>query len=259
MNPPLSIGDEVIIIGPSKGGSSLRTGQKFRISQSRDGYYSKRDIPWYPASSLRLVEEDLKMGDLVEVVGKSYYLDNSCLGKVFRIDEIRPDALIPAFGRLYFAKFLRKLTSEEITMHTGTIGYQVEEWQKEMEKVENAVRKLLAPDIEKGIHKAVNAFLVENNQKLKERLSAIEKRQESQCHRLNRHTFDINGIKSRLSILEGERPEVCPSCTVPDCDLSDVKIRISITRGGIEHIHYHACPCECGEWAEKVLDSMREG
>lgn len=65
----LQLGTEVEIIGPSRGGDSRHTGEKFEISQidiskSRGEFYSHEGFSWYPASSLRVVQK-FKKGDRV--------------------------------------------------------------------------------------------------------------------------------------------------------------------------------------------------
>jgi hypothetical protein len=159
-----SIDDKVEIVGPDKDGDQKELGNEFAIDQvvKRDGilYYSADPFWWYPASSLRLVEE-LKIGDWVKVIGPSIFDDRSQNGRIFQIRHINTDGEISLDEGdwLFRPASLRKLTPEEVAEHTGTIGYQAQECQRELEKGIDAMRNLLAPDVY-------------------ERLSAIEKRQD---------------------------------------------------------------------------------
>ena len=55
--PTFHIGDEVLIIGPTITGCKLHTGERFTIEQVDHNKYSGHGLPYYPASSLRLVNE----------------------------------------------------------------------------------------------------------------------------------------------------------------------------------------------------------
>ena len=55
--PTFQIGDEVLIIGPTITGCKLHAGEKFTISQEGNNDYTGRGYPWYPASSLQLVNK----------------------------------------------------------------------------------------------------------------------------------------------------------------------------------------------------------
>lgn len=55
--PTFSIGDEVLIIGPTITGCKLHTGERFTIEQVDHNKYSGYGLPYYPASSLQLVKE----------------------------------------------------------------------------------------------------------------------------------------------------------------------------------------------------------
>jgi hypothetical protein len=89
MTPPhFQIGQEVENIGPDKIGCKFGP-ERFIISmlwKDDQMYYSAEHQPWYPASSLRLVE-DLQVGDWVEVIGKPMPLYAECLeheiGRIF--------------------------------------------------------------------------------------------------------------------------------------------------------------------------------
>lgn len=68
MTPPFQLGDTVEIIGPSRFGNSDHIGEKFTITERwqhlEQDEYSTTSLPWYPASSLRLVPK-FKKGDRV--------------------------------------------------------------------------------------------------------------------------------------------------------------------------------------------------
>jgi hypothetical protein len=117
MNPasPLQLGDHVEIIGPGKMGNPSQIGQNFTIEQIDDGYYSDSHIAfWYPASSLRKVEE-LQIGDEVEVIGPTYLGYEGMKGLKSHIWRKTDTGNFEIFGSGFFpASSLRKLTPEEI-------------------------------------------------------------------------------------------------------------------------------------------------
>jgi hypothetical protein len=55
--PTFHIGDEVLIIGPTITGCELHTGERFTIEQVDHDKYSGYGLPYYPASSLQLVNK----------------------------------------------------------------------------------------------------------------------------------------------------------------------------------------------------------
>ena len=162
--PTFHIGDEVLIIGPTITGCKLHTGERFTIEQVDHDKYSGYGLPYYPASSLQLVnkkplspmqitynykpddcehgtiqvscpcgrkveidpklDDELKIGDFVEVIGSSNcgHIDHA--GHVFQITEM-PDIFtwtkLPCYSTEceypYPATSLRKLTPEEIKQH----------------------------------------------------------------------------------------------------------------------------------------------
>jgi hypothetical protein len=312
MTPPLSMGSKVLITGPAFGELCMCVGEEGEITEiSERGNFRVGGL-WYPASSLRLVKEELKIGDWVEVLpgicdsyheifqitdikshilGYGYYGakhqdywykadlrklspgeveehlrpelkigdwveivgptrtgGNHDIGGLFRIShktlsgefEGANDCTGKNFG-WYHAKRLRKLTSKEVFMHTGTIGYKIQECQESLDKV----RKGLGMPAIEG------------------RLSAIEKRQEFQA-------IDIKGLQLRLDPLEkyqrGEGPEVYKSqkgtCDEEDCqpNTDQIHITIAIGRNKVYIMHPETCcPAEALEWCERLLDSIREG
>jgi len=119
----LKIGDEVEITGPCKHGYRGGVGERFVITKARDCMFSANGQCWLPASSLRLVEEELKIGDWVEVIGPYDPIFSPVPGapSIFQIDAIfnagkwyRSDY---EGDVCYPAKSLRKLTPEEISQH----------------------------------------------------------------------------------------------------------------------------------------------
>jgi hypothetical protein len=272
MTPPIfHLDDEV---------ETLDGKTRFKISQiwkNQDGSisYSAIGEAYHPASSLRLIE-GLKIGDWVEVIGPFIpgYIDTGI--KCFKITETHEEYggetsyRSPGQPR-YRAASLRKLTPEEIAMHTGTIGYQMQKCSEDTEKAANALREILAP--------------------------LIAKRQDGQHDQIDAIEEDLDKIFKRLSILEGEMPEVCnlplplvglamsmcgpvPACIASsirheseeaekrkqkgtcdeeDCNPNTEPINISICLGVEEsYTKIFRCHAEALEWCEKVLDSMRE-
>lgn len=130
MTPPVfHIDDEVEIIGPSIMGSMRCMGTRFKISQSHQDKecerYTADCVPWYPASSLRLVEE-LKIGDWVEIVGNDIF-ERSRVGDIFQINHTwAENGYFSGIGYTWYsAKSLRKLTPEEIQQHQSIQECQV--------------------------------------------------------------------------------------------------------------------------------------
>jgi hypothetical protein len=288
MTPPFSIGSLVEIIGPDKFHS-----RTFKITQSTGcGEFSAECMPWYPASSLRLVDEELKIGDWVQHDDIVFQIADISPGEPFCLHRSGR-----TFEKWYHPSALRKLTPEEVAMHTGTIGYQLAEWQKEMEKAENAVRKPLAPLVDErlsAIEKAIRdlqASHVDVGSCITDHINDTEKNDEIE--------EDLGQIFKRLQVLEGERPEVCqqplshitslaamasfgpvPECVAAfirheteeaeklklkgTCDEEDCrpfpdKINVSIWVGEEAHTNESCCPNELIDWCEKVLNAMRNG
>lgn len=57
--PTFSIGDEVVVIGPTRYGCIDHIGIRFVIEQIENEYYSNPAVSWYPSSSLQLVNKSL--------------------------------------------------------------------------------------------------------------------------------------------------------------------------------------------------------
>jgi len=232
MTPPFFIGQEVKIVGPSKGNSLLHMGQTFEISQSKDGFYSKRDMPWYPASSLQLVDEELKIGDWVEIIGPSRHGFSEAHGVIFKIEQVLGHEYSAPGVAWYQAKCLRKLTSEEIAMHTskantftvkikcdtseleawldkaidkvrtsstGTIGYEMQELQVATVKGMAALGELLVPIVEKHVEDAIK------------RLSAIENKVKRIDERIDAGVSWEVMFNERQSAIESRMDSIGPS------------------------------------------------
>lgn len=240
MTPPLSIGDEVEIIGQNVHNNSLRLGQKFTIEQiiidNKYGtMYSAPGQLGFPASSLRLVEE-LKIGDWAEIIkpGLPYYTGQ--IGKIIRVDDADQCGYPYQMEdkSWWSAKSLRKLTPEEVVFHTGTIGYKMQECSEEIEKATEAMRDLLAPLVD-------------------ERLAAIEKRLDVQEDAIIEMDLRLDVDSEAIKVLEGERPEVIyrEQFRIPE----NVSISMSSDANGKVTIDYSSGGFDL---AKAVLDSMRE-
>jgi uncharacterized coiled-coil protein SlyX len=295
MTPPFSIGQEVKIVGPSKGNSLLHMGQTFEISQSKDGFYSKRDMPWYPASSLRLVEkvgpcphatlhsdirkvlchapveeamlkppcslllehgkchllddldEELNIGDWVEVIGSSVTGGDDDIGKRFVIEEI-DDPSWPYHQKGYShhglmwsiwpASSLRKLAPEEIAMHTSTIGYKMQELQDATEKGMAAIRKLLAPIVEKHVADALK------------RLSDIESRMDSIGPSHSELMGDVEALAEKVGAIEKRQDRQTEASDILSQRLAAQKTRMDKQQKAIDCLEAY----QRGEMSEVIPD-----
>lgn len=218
----LEKGNKVKVIGPSFGGYTSDMGKEFVIrEETKDALYADRcsQIGWYPASSLRLAEEKMKIGDWVE--------SNGTPKRIFRIKSIlvsdwSKKTYCKGAGYEFYAEDLRKLTPEEIAKYqksqfTATITVDAS---KVVAAIEKTQLKLWQLHVD-------------------ERLSAIEKRQEDlndlyQEDGRSQAKFNCD-VKERLCILEGEMPEVCDRQRDPA-----------------------ECIREWNAICQKVLDNMRE-
>ena len=178
MTPPIfHLDDEV----------KTANGTRFKISQiwkRTDGSfaYSDPNRRWFHADDLRLVPDELKIGDWVKVIGPDVALNDYYRGRRFRISQTpcqMSDMFSCEFYPNYFpAKSLRKLTPAEVAEHTSTF---TQECQATLDKAEEALRRVLAPSVDKRLSA------------IEKRLSAIETLQFSQqdaiVHFENRLTF----------------------------------------------------------------------
>ncbi len=124
MTPPLNFDDLADIIGPDRLGR-YHDDEQMKIDMMwKDGpnlYYSGGCLPWYPASSLRLVEE-LKVGDYAEVVlpGTSF------TGKIGQVSDDRGIETVALFDMgVWNRRNLRKLSDEEIKEH---LALKIGDW-----------------------------------------------------------------------------------------------------------------------------------
>lgn len=241
MTPPLSIDDEV---------EEITTGHRFKVSQifkNCDGSmgYSAIGEAYHPASSLRLVDDELKIGDFVEIVGKSVagYDDIGTIGKIGGNNSIHSEYQV-GMG-IYPVKSLRKLTPEEIQQHMQP---KIELSQEALEKI---LERLSAIGKQLAEHGRLIAVLNEDSRLDDDRFDDIEKRLEEHqaSHKTRRGRIDA--VEQRLAVLEGEKPEVCDS--KPDIE----PISIAIL-GNRHHTNVFKCPAEAMAWCEKVMDGMRE-
>ena len=224
MTPPLSMGDEVEIIGPS----CDATGRKFAISQiSGCEYFSCYGLPWYPASSLRLVEE-LKIGDWVEVIGPTEFGGDKWQGKIFEITCTHTES--PAFGgrdlfsamgvAWYPAKSLRKLAPEEIQQHTSksntlTVKFKCDtsEFEEQLDKAADKMWKVLVDERLSAITRDVSLMgkeletvTTENVPEIYDRLSAIEDRVEKSP--IGCHNSVHEKLTKRLATIEEKQKDI---------------------------------------------------
>ena len=297
MTHPLSIGSEVIITGPSTCGTKTQIGHKMEVSyidNDDDGtkIYSSNHFFWYPASSLRLVGEELKIGD---------WVCRDLEKVIFKIDDIhtgRNETLcLDASSRTWYpAKRLRKLAPEEIAMHTGIIGYKMQEFQDATGKGMEAIRRLLAPivderfeetierlsAIEKSMQDIVNrqgdqkgkldgierrlsnlgpshADLMTDVEALAEKVGAIENHlawvESKHDESIDRQADELHAMQKSIDVLEGiQRGEGPEVCE----GRPDDPITVFIERGNVSRRINAKCNAEAASWAKKVLDSMRE-
>lgn len=131
MTPPIFIGDRVRVVGPTSDGRQ-GTHEDFEVTQigrNPEGtvQYSALQVPWYPASSLRLVEEELKIGDFVEIVGAPFGLSTKHgVGKCAQVrgKTDQGNYRLSDICYIYSRSALRKLTPEEIRNQTPPLAYR---------------------------------------------------------------------------------------------------------------------------------------
>jgi len=184
MSPPIfRLDDEVEIIGVTSDGVTERMGERFVVSQYYYNQGSERcsavGFPWYPASSLRLVEE-LKIGDWVEVIGGDvvHPTERKHPGQIFKITHKCDTATMwPTYYTCpdtlcYPAKSLRKLTPEEIPNQSPFTLEQrlasLEDYTRENDKRLSAIEKRLD---------ASEQWQEEAHDMITDRLCALEERQ----------------------------------------------------------------------------------
>lgn len=154
MSSKMGLDSIVQIIGPDLHNvMSRKLGTQFNITQVSnydEVCYSMFGMPWYPASSLRLVEE-LKIGDWVEVIGPNTTAPDKCeMGKVFKIEEAQETMFGIKYSAegvyRYLAPSLRKLAPEEIAQHTAQANtftvkfkYDTSEFEKSLSEIRAVV------------------------------------------------------------------------------------------------------------------------
>jgi hypothetical protein len=117
--PKLKIGDLVEVIGRTSINESGNEGRRFRITvqNKHSGNFSGNGESWYPASSLALVEEGLKIGDLVQVIDQPKGCRDHETGTVSRITAIGPQGGYEVDKFFYEGHSLRKLSAKEALCH----------------------------------------------------------------------------------------------------------------------------------------------
>lgn len=162
MTQKFNLGDKVEITGPSRCGTETSSGRSFKIDQinieGNDELYSTAGLAWYPASSLRLVEEELKVGDYVEIIKES----SPRVGEIFRVSCIihgyeYPIQLDEKLRSWWRRSSLRKLSPEEVKRHLAKsdidniheklnlLQDQIDKSTEETDKRLEAIEKKLSP------------------------------------------------------------------------------------------------------------------
>jgi len=190
MTPPLSIGDEVEIIGPSSREYSFSLGQKFKITEISPTTveYSTGCVPWYPASSLRLVVEEPKIGDLVKIISGGYM--DGLIGKIDAGKDPCGQFLVK--GAWFNPNSLRKLTPEEITQHTAP---KIEISHEEKIRIGNLVLEHMVKE-------------AGHRDEIEEWLSNIEKSMQDIVNRQGDQKGKLDDIERRLSNLGPSHAEL---------------------------------------------------
>lgn len=194
------IGNNVEVIGPSITGNDIHLGKRFKIecmyvNPSQHIQFEPYDGTYYPASSLRLVEPELKIGDWVEVVGSPKYFPQYPAKTIFCIIKGPPECKgILGFGGIrncvdcycgegtpfYEANSLRKLTPDEIKAHLHPIRVSAtmdcSEFAEGMAKCQDKLWKI-------GIEA---------------RLSAIEKQQKEQHEKISQFDGEISHLMGSI-------------------------------------------------------------
>jgi hypothetical protein len=270
MTPPFQIGQEVEIIGPP-----LHQSNRFVIQEKRyDGSgFSKPGMSWYPASSLRLVE-DLEIGDWVEVIST----DNPFTGKIGQVSDIGEITVALYNMGCWNRNNLRKLAPAEIQQHlVATVGlHEAPPSSDYKQALTKACIKFNLP-YNRPPMETIDTMLemIGHDSSILERLSTIEKRLDTICQLKPDGVVEwMDIVEKRLDVLEGERPEICEAshdmdkireliglpdrtcgCTKEDRQPNDQPISISICRGQYEdHTALFKCPGDALTWIKSVLE-----
>jgi hypothetical protein len=269
MTPPLSIGSQVLVAGPDSSGQCDWIGAKFKIERKvgKDGnYYTAPGVPLFLASSLRLVEEELKIGDWVEVIGPDGgYCTRPDDPKVFRVTGISSEGNL--YGDMirpgYPAESLRKLTPEEV-QQIGKFTPEkrldsLEEYARDNDRRLSAIEKG-NEIVEEYLRKCVDKRLEAIEKRLKEDRNLMTEIEGRVDERVDEIEEDLDKIFKRLQVLEGERPEVIDSkkstngrITCPNARFAPQQ-KCMFCGEGMDLCHDNLHRGEC-----PFLDGMREG
>lgn len=277
MPPRFQIGQKVEILGPTIAGCKLHVGEKFTISNECHDAYTGGGFPWYPASSLRVVEDAWPCPharlhpDIRKVL---------CHAPVEEAMLKPPCSLLLTHGRCYKMGDLDKPEELKIGDWVKTISGTIfrigdiypfvdgstSVWVSKDGGVQypsHCLRKLTPAEI--AIHTGTIGYKTQEIQDevenaleairnliapdVYERLSAIERE-------IKGRTFDktpIADILKRLAVLEGERPEVIDreQIRIP----ANAYISLRSDDNGKVSVNYSDGGFEL---AKAVLDSMKE-
>jgi hypothetical protein len=175
----------------------IETGERFHVAQivklqtGEMQYSGWSEGKYYPASSLRLVPEELKIGDYAIVV----LPDNHFTGKIGKVADVsggEHPVCLENMG-VWSKDALRKPTPEEVAKHTR----------------KNITLKLDTSEFEAGIDKAIAKLW---KLQVEQRLAAIEKRQEKIDHWMDRFAkvgarweTEKADLEKRLAFLESSQ------------------------------------------------------
>lgn len=218
--PELQIGDYAKVV------SGEDVGKIFQISHiiepySGCQYYSDSPKYAWAASSLRKLSDnevkehlapEFQIGDYAEVV----LPDNPFTGQIGQVSSIG-ELTIALYGMgIWSRESVRKLTPEEVTMHTGTIGYKMQEFQAEMDKAKDALREILAPLVDERLSAIETQIAAYNgdgksqakiNCDVKEGLIAIESQQADINSWMDRFAKTGAEWEKRLALVEAFQKE----------------------------------------------------
>jgi hypothetical protein len=267
MTPPFSIGSLVEIIGPDKFHS-----RTFKITQSTGcGEFSAECMPWYPASSLRLVQP-FAVGNLVEVIRAPNYDSRNLVGEKFVIDDVDGERCT-SVGYPWIRADCLRLVGEWLKIgdyaevilpgnsFTGKIGkvmddsgiktvvlYNMGVWNREN------LRKLTPEEIQQHLH-PVGECVVKFEVDTSEFEESLDKAVNKMWKLLVNER--LSAIEKRLQVLEGERPEVIDGRVICPNAMFDPRGRCMFCGNGTDLCHDLLVREEC-EY-EKVLDGARKG
>jgi len=289
--PSFQMGQNVTIIGPNILSDTYSTGVTMEITMlwaHKDGMlYSDDKFPWYPASSLRLVEEELKIGDWVEITGKpdGYPQNWDNEGKIDQVREIKSEGRfwLDKTCLLYRTKCLRKLTPEEIAMHpvnnigefTATLKLDTSEFEAQLDKVADKMWKLLVDErldaIEKRLKEDRN-LMTEIEERMDGRVDEIEE----DLGKIFKQLAKIDKVEEEIYLDEvADFPPKGKSFSEASQDLQARMVKaehmlktarsckpimpvriLMVTSDGWQHTTIEATKEDAIAWCERVLDGM---